>query len=253
VQGVFERETGNNLLRDSFVTHVYAGDVSDRLKHALAEHMGDRPRTAERVYNRMPGVGRRRPALELALQLALGLGYMASGAAGSGAAALGVVLEGSGMYSWASSNLATLLHLQQPEQTATVRRRRSSRWMTRTKRRGRSRRSTRVRPTTTGSTPCLRSTSSSSSSSTMPSHFRSDQPTSTAAVIPIRVPGLATTSAIETGGGAPHANALPCAARHPAAMEAEVPGPATFATARCVAVRDALPPDQHCQTYRSRR
>jgi hypothetical protein len=32
VQGVFERETGrrigNNLLRDSFVTHVYAGDVS---------------------------------------------------------------------------------------------------------------------------------------------------------------------------------------------------------------------------------
>jgi hypothetical protein len=36
VQGVFERETGrrisNNLLRDSFVTHVYAGDVSDRLK-----------------------------------------------------------------------------------------------------------------------------------------------------------------------------------------------------------------------------
>jgi site-specific recombinase XerD len=78
VQGVFERETGrrigNNLLRDSFVTHVYAGDVSDRLKHALAEHMGHRPQTAERVYNRMPGVERRRPALELASQLALGLG-----------------------------------------------------------------------------------------------------------------------------------------------------------------------------------
>jgi hypothetical protein len=54
-----ERETGrwigNNLLRDSFVTHVY---VSDRLKHALAEHKGHRPQTAERVYNRMPGCGK---------------------------------------------------------------------------------------------------------------------------------------------------------------------------------------------------
>jgi hypothetical protein len=53
---VFDRETGrrigNNLLRDSFVTHVYAGDVSDRLKHALAEHMDHRPQTAERVHNR---------------------------------------------------------------------------------------------------------------------------------------------------------------------------------------------------------
>jgi hypothetical protein len=72
---VFDRETGrrigNHLLRDSFVTHVYAGDVSDRLKHALAEHMGHRPQTAERVHNRMPGAERRRPALELASQLAL--------------------------------------------------------------------------------------------------------------------------------------------------------------------------------------
>jgi hypothetical protein len=44
VRGEFERETGcrigNSLLRDSFVTHVCAGDVSDRLKHTLAEHMG---------------------------------------------------------------------------------------------------------------------------------------------------------------------------------------------------------------------
>jgi hypothetical protein len=101
VQGAFERETGrrigNNLLRDSFVTHVYAGDVSDRLKHALAEHMGHRPQTAERVYNRMPGVERRRPALELASQLALGLGTAGSGSTGSGTAA---ALGGSGMNSW---------------------------------------------------------------------------------------------------------------------------------------------------------
>jgi hypothetical protein len=119
VQGVFERETGrrigNNLLRDSFVTHVYAGDVSDCLKHALAEHMGHRPQTAERVYNRMPGVERRRPSLELASQLALGLGSLSSGTAGSGArssgstgsgaaAALGVrggaAGEGTVMNSW---------------------------------------------------------------------------------------------------------------------------------------------------------
>jgi hypothetical protein len=110
VQGVFERETGrrigNNLLRDSFVTHVYAGDVSDRLKHALAEHMGHRPQTAERVYNRMPGVERRRPALELASQLALGFsgsgtpgsGTRSSGSTGSGSAA---AIGGSGMNSWA--------------------------------------------------------------------------------------------------------------------------------------------------------
>jgi hypothetical protein len=104
VQEVFERETGrrigNNLLRDSFVTHVYAGDVSDRLKHALAEHMGHRPQTAERVYNRMPGLERRRPALELASQLALGIsgsGALSSGTAGSGDAA---PLGGSGMNSW---------------------------------------------------------------------------------------------------------------------------------------------------------
>jgi hypothetical protein len=32
-------------------THVYAGDVSDRLKHALAEHMGHRPQTAERCVS----------------------------------------------------------------------------------------------------------------------------------------------------------------------------------------------------------
>jgi hypothetical protein len=105
VQGVFERETGrrigNNLLRDSFVTHVYAGDVSDHLKHALAEHMGHRPQTAERVYNRMPGVERRRPALELASQLALGFpgsmgsGSTASGTAGSGSAARGALGESS--------------------------------------------------------------------------------------------------------------------------------------------------------------
>jgi hypothetical protein len=126
VQGVFERETGrrigNNLLRDSFVTHVYAGDVSDRLKHALAEHMGHRVQTAERVYNRMPGVERGRPALELASQLALGLGTPGSGSTGSGtagsgarssgttgsgaaAAALGVrggaAGEGTGMNTWA--------------------------------------------------------------------------------------------------------------------------------------------------------
>jgi hypothetical protein len=107
VQGVFERETGrrigNNLLRDSFVTHVYAGDVSDRLKHALAEHMGHRPQTAERVYNRMPGVERRRPALELASQLALGIsGSMASGSLSSGstASATAAPLGGSGMNSW---------------------------------------------------------------------------------------------------------------------------------------------------------
>jgi hypothetical protein len=101
VQGVFERETGrrigNNLLRHSFVTHVYAGDVSDRLKHALAEHMSHRPQTAERVYNRMPGVERRRPALELASQLALGLGTAGSGATAFGTAA---PLGGSGMNSW---------------------------------------------------------------------------------------------------------------------------------------------------------
>jgi hypothetical protein len=108
-QGVFEREAGrrigSNLLRDSFITHVYAGDVSDRLKHALAEHMGHRPQTAERVYNRMPGVERRRPALELASQLALGFpnsgatgsGSLSSGSTGSGTAA---ARGGSGVNSW---------------------------------------------------------------------------------------------------------------------------------------------------------
>mmetsp|Transcript_10550 Transcript_10550/g.32467 ORF Transcript_10550/g.32467 Transcript_10550/m.32467 type:complete len:94 (-) Transcript_10550:945-1226(-) len=72
VQGVFERESGgNNLLRDSFVTDVYSHEVSERM--ALAERMGHRPQTAERIFNLMPGVERQRPAA--------GSGLLRSGAA----------------------------------------------------------------------------------------------------------------------------------------------------------------------------
>jgi hypothetical protein len=213
VQGVFERETGrrigNNLLRDSFVTHVYAGDVSDRLKHALAEHMGHRPQTAERVYNRMPGVERRRPALELASQLALSLGTTGSGSTGSGAAALGESSTAStGMNSWtqppprysSSTSTATrtdnysseeeeiALDDDEEEDEEEEEEHESP-------------------PNHDWIDACLRSTSSSSSStssSTLPSPFRTDlPPASTAGSVFTRALGSATIGSIETTSATP--------------------------------------------------
>jgi hypothetical protein len=218
VQGVFERETGrrigNNLLRDSFVTHVYAGDVSDRLKHALAEHMGHRPQTAERVYNRMPGVERRRPALELASQLALGLGSMASGATGSGTTGSGdaAPLGGSGMNSWAQppprySSTSTAasrtdnysseeeeLALDDDDDDEIEEEHESPPnhdWIDACLR-------------STSSTSSTSSSSSSTSSSTLPSPFRTDlPPASTAASAFTRALDPATIGSIETTSATP--------------------------------------------------
>ncbi|MBS1963147.1 MAG: hypothetical protein JST04_13105 [Bdellovibrionales bacterium] len=73
IQRIFVRHTGqrmsNNLLRDSFVTHVYSQQVSSELKASIAAHMGHQPQTAERSYNRATSNERRRAGLQLADQL----------------------------------------------------------------------------------------------------------------------------------------------------------------------------------------
>jgi uncharacterized protein Yka (UPF0111/DUF47 family) len=73
MQDIFEEHTGkrigNNLLRDSFITYVYGKDINDRLKKSIAEHMGHTVETAEKHYNRMPSIQKRRAGLELASEL----------------------------------------------------------------------------------------------------------------------------------------------------------------------------------------
>jgi hypothetical protein len=254
VQGVFERETGrrigNNLLRDSFVTHVYAGDVSDRLKHALAEHMGHRPQTAERVYNRMPGVERRRPALELASQLALGIsgsgtpgsgttgtGSLSSGTTGSGAAAG----EGAGMNSWSQPPPRHSTSTSMSTSAST-----SSRWSAAARADNYSSEEEELAldeeededeeeeeiEEEHGSPPnhdwidaCLRScnsssSSSSSSSSTLPSPFRTDLPPASTVVNAI---ATATIGSIETTSATP-ITAPEGAPRRRAPMRCKTPG-----------------------------
>mmetsp|Transcript_14068 Transcript_14068/g.42367 ORF Transcript_14068/g.42367 Transcript_14068/m.42367 type:complete len:544 (-) Transcript_14068:77-1708(-) len=73
VQNIFERQTGkrisSNLLRSSFITHVYGGEVSDELKRSLANQMNHSVLMAESVYDRRPSLQRRQPALDLSRNL----------------------------------------------------------------------------------------------------------------------------------------------------------------------------------------
>jgi len=43
IQTIFEGKTGkrigNNLLRSSFITHAYSNNISETLKHSIAQHM----------------------------------------------------------------------------------------------------------------------------------------------------------------------------------------------------------------------
>jgi len=73
VQNIFERQTGkrisSNLLRSSFITHVYGGEVPEELKRSLANQMNHSVLMAESVYDRRPSLQRRQPALELSRNL----------------------------------------------------------------------------------------------------------------------------------------------------------------------------------------
>mmetsp|Transcript_14071 Transcript_14071/g.42382 ORF Transcript_14071/g.42382 Transcript_14071/m.42382 type:complete len:538 (-) Transcript_14071:77-1690(-) len=73
VQNIFERQTGkrisSNLLRSSFITHVYGGEVPEELKRSLANQMNHSVLMAESVYDRRPSLQRRQPALDLSRNL----------------------------------------------------------------------------------------------------------------------------------------------------------------------------------------
>jgi hypothetical protein len=202
--------------------------------------MGHRPQTAERVYNRMPGVERRRPALELASQLALGFsGYGArnSGTTGSGAAAAalgvrgGAAAEGTGMNTWS---------LQQPRHSSTsTSASTSSRWSAAARAESYSSEEEELTLDDDGEEQeqeeehespsnhdwidaCLRSTtspSSSSSSSTLPLPFRTDLPPASTAVNATHAP---TISSIGTTTAA--TAVTPATATEGAPMRCKTPG-----------------------------
>jgi hypothetical protein len=193
--------------------------------------MGHRPQTAERVYNRMPGVERRRPALELASQLALGLSARSSGSMASGAAALG---EGSGLNSWAQ---------QQPHYSSAA----SSQW-TASRADGYSSEEEELalgdeEEEEHESPPnwidaCLRS-SSTNSSSTRPSQLRAEQPSASTVANATATIGTVGAIPITTGGGATRRRRAPMRCKTPG-CDGSGSTPATFAAARCAAVQGAI-------------
>jgi len=78
LQSIFRRKTGQkigaSLLRASFVTHVQEQNVHQELKNSLALHMGHRPETARRVYDRRPSARRRDRGLQYTSQIVEELG-----------------------------------------------------------------------------------------------------------------------------------------------------------------------------------